>query len=43
MASPPYQISGKLPSGSNDISGGIHRQTGDLISLPSFLESRLKS
>jgi hypothetical protein len=33
-----------LPSGSKVISGGGgHRQTGDLISLLSFLESRLES
>jgi hypothetical protein len=31
-----------VPSGSEVISGGTRRQTGDLISLLSFLESRLK-
>jgi hypothetical protein len=34
-----------LPSSSNVFSGGTHRQTetGDLISLLSFLESKLKN
>jgi hypothetical protein len=40
MALPPYQISQNLPSGSEVVTGG-HRQTGDLISLLSFLESTL--
>jgi hypothetical protein len=44
MASPVYQISCKLPCGSEVISGGdTDRHSGDLISLLSFLESRLKS
>jgi hypothetical protein len=39
MALPPYQFHENLPNGSKVISAG---QTGDLISLLSFLESRLK-
>jgi hypothetical protein len=47
MASPPYQISWKSTKRFRSYSWGthryIHRQTGDLISLLSFLGSRLKS
>jgi hypothetical protein len=44
MALPPYQIYVNLPSGSKVISGGqTDRETGDLKSLLSFLESRLKT
>jgi hypothetical protein len=39
MTSPPYQFHENLTSVSQVISGG---QTGDLINLLSFLESRLK-
>jgi hypothetical protein len=42
MALLPYQILRKSASGSEVIRGGqTHRQAGDLISLLSFLESRL--
>jgi hypothetical protein len=52
MALPPYQIHENLHSSSKVISGGhmerererkTDRQTGDLISLLSFLENRIKS
>jgi hypothetical protein len=44
MALPPYQISWKSTKRFKVISGGTHaeRQTGDLIIILSFLESRLK-
>jgi hypothetical protein len=42
MASRGYQISLKSVDRFKFISGG-HRQAGDLISLLSFLESRLKT
>jgi hypothetical protein len=41
MASPAYQISAKSTDQFKVISG-THTQTGDLISLLSFLENRLK-
>jgi hypothetical protein len=37
----PTKFHENLPSGAKVISGDTHRQTGDLISLLSFLESRL--
>jgi hypothetical protein len=42
MASPPTKHHADIPSGSIVFSGGTDRQTGDFISLLSFLESRLK-
>jgi hypothetical protein len=43
MASPPTKYHEDLPSGSKVISGGYtDRQTGDLISLLSFLKSKAK-
>jgi hypothetical protein len=42
VASPAYQISLKSTSWFRSYYWGTHRQTGDLISLLSFLESRMK-
>jgi hypothetical protein len=43
MASPPTKYYEDLPSGSIVTGVGGNRQTGDLISLLSCLESRLKA
>jgi hypothetical protein len=47
MALPPTKYNESLPGGSKVISGGhtdrhTHTQTGDLLRVLSFLESRLK-